>query len=69
MQALRFLLATPEELKTAAKTGQGIGQWLADILEYRQLPTSINPFDYITLSNSTELRVQQASFPLNPDSC
>ena len=68
IKALRFLLATPDELQTAQAAGQSTGQWLADILEYRQLPTAMTPFDYIKLSNATELRIQQAGFlPLSTD--
>ena len=68
IKALRFLLATPDELQTAEEAGQRTGQWLADILEYRQLPTAMTPFGYITLSNATELRIQQACFlPLSTD--
>ena len=61
MKALRYLLATPKEVKETAETGQSTGQWLSDILEYRQMPTALTPFDYITLSDSTELKVQEAS--------
>ena len=61
IKALRFLLATPEELQKTAQAGQSTGQWLSDILEYRQIPTAMTPFDYITLSDATELRVQQVS--------
>lgn len=61
IKALRFLLATPEELRKTEQAGQSTGQWLSDILEYRQMPTAMTPFDYITLSDATELRVQQVS--------
>lgn len=61
IKALRFLLATPEELQNTEQAGQSTGQWLSDILEYRQMPTAMTPFDYITLSDDTELRVQQVS--------
>jgi hypothetical protein len=60
-KALRYLLATSEELKEVEEQSQTIGQWLADILEYRRLPNPMTPFDYITLSDSTELKVQEAS--------
>lgn len=59
IRALRFLLATPDEVQEAEEAGRSTGQWLADILEYRQLPTAMTPFNYITLSNATEMRVQQ----------
>lgn len=64
VRALRFLLATPEEVKATAHSGQSTGQWVSDILEYRQMPTALTPFNYITLSDATELRVQEVS-PLN----
>ncbi|DBA83878.1 TPA: hypothetical protein ACH3X1_006386 [Trebouxia sp. C0004] len=60
-KALRYLLATSKELKEVEEQSQTTGQWLADILEYRRLPTPMTPFDYITLSDSTELKVQEAS--------
>lgn len=63
IRALRFLLATPDEVQEAEEAGRSTGQWLADILEYRQLPTAMTPFNYITLSNATEMRVQQAVSP------
>lgn len=61
IKALRYLLATPKEVKETEQTGQSTGQWLSDILEYRQIPTALTPFDYITLSDSTELKVQEVS--------
>ena len=61
IKALRFLLATPEDMQTAEEAGQSTAQWLSDILEYRQMPTPMTPFDYIKLSDDTELRVQQVS--------
>ena len=64
IRALRFLLATPEELQRTEQAGQSTGQWVSDILEYRQMPTALTPFKYMTLSNATELRVQEVSFPL-----
>lgn len=63
IKALCFLLATPDEVQKAEEAGRSTGQWLADVLEYRQLPTATTPFDYITLSNATEMRVQQAGSP------
>ena len=60
-KALRYLLATSQELKEVEEQSQTTGQWLADILEYRRLPTPMTPFDYITLSDSTELKVQEVS--------
>ena len=61
IRALRFLLATPEELQKTEQAGQSTGQWVSDILEYRQIPTAMTPFNYITLSDATELRVQQVT--------
>ena len=60
-KALRYLLATAQEVKEVEEQSQTTGQWLADILEYRRLPTPMTPFDYITLSDATELKVQEAS--------
>ena len=60
-KALRYLLATPQEVKEVEEQSQTTSQWLADILEYRRLPTPMTPFDYITLSDATELKVQEAS--------
>ena len=48
-KALRYLLATPEEVKEVEEQSQEAGQWVSDILEYR------------TLSNPTELKVQEVS--------
>ena len=64
IRALRFLLATPEELQKTERAGQSTGQWVSDILEYRQMPTAMTPFNYITLSDATELRVQEVSSPV-----
>lgn len=61
VRALRYLLATPEELQQTEQAGHSTGQWVSDILEYRQMPTALTPFNYITLSDATELRVQQVS--------
>ena len=60
-KALRYLLATAQEVKEVEEQIQTTSQWLADILEYRRLPTPMTPFDYITLSDATELKVQEAS--------
>lgn len=60
-KALRYLLADSQELKEVEEQSQTTGQWLADILEYRRLPTPMTLFDYITLSDSTEMKVQEAS--------
>ena len=58
-KALRYLLATAQEVKEVEEQSQTTGQWLADILEYRRMPTPMTPFDYITLSDATELKVQE----------
>lgn len=60
-KALRYLLATPEEVKEVEEQSQEAGQWVSDILEYRELPTAMTPWDYRTLSNPTELKVQEVS--------
>ena len=71
IRALRFLLATPEELQKAEQAGQSTGQWVANILEYRQIPTALTPFNYITLSDATEFRVHEVSSlsVVNNDTC
>ena len=61
VKALRYLLATPEEVQQTEKAGQSMGQWLSDILKYRQIPTAMTPFDYITLSDATERKGQEVS--------
>ena len=61
LRALRYLLASEQELQEIEEQAQSLGQWLSDFMEYRKRPTASTPFQYRTLSDTTEQAIHEVS--------